>query len=301
VLVIIRGLALISQIVSRATAEFPSPLVITVGVPKGGDCKTWTALNLASRFGCWGYDVTVVDCNGTHDLLTDWRLIQHAGYWPRFEVVKHTVLDQDGDQAPMMDFSFLAAKQVVIFDTCQFLNLQMTKWAWRNCHLLVMPVTPNMQQMPNYEVGIQYTLNMPKPRAPLAVLPCKVNVLKNMVADQMLDEMLKMYANYASEGIIVPEFGTSYQIPESKVVQSMNSRWIYAENVFKGQLRSLSVEFLLRVDISLAWIRSILERFYGPLPAPRLRPITLDPHSRPRTMIELKEEMEGRRVILEPA
>ena len=59
----------------------------------------------------------------------------------------------------MMDFSFLATKQVVIFDTCQFLNLQMTKWAWRNCHLLVMPVTPNMQQMPNYEVGIQYTLN----------------------------------------------------------------------------------------------------------------------------------------------
>ena len=168
----------------------------------------------------------------------------------------------------MMDFSFLAAKQVVIFDTCQFLNLQMTKWAWRNCHLLVMPVTPNMQQMPNYEVGIQYTLNMPKPRAPLAVLPCKVNVLKNMIADQMLDEMLKMYANYASEGIIVPEFGTSYQIPESKVVQSMNSRWIYAENVFKGQVRSLSVEFLLRVDISLAWIRSIIERFYGPLPAP---------------------------------
>ena len=151
--------------------------MITVGVPKGGDCKTWTALNLASRFGCWGYDVTVVDCNGTHDLLTDWRLIQHAGYWPRFEVVKHTVLDKDGDQAPMMDFSFLAAKQVVIFDTCQFLNLQMTKWAWRNCHLLVMPVTPNMQQMRNYEVGIQYTLNMPKPRAPLAVLPCKGTAL----------------------------------------------------------------------------------------------------------------------------
>ena len=286
--------------VSRTTQAFPSPLVITVGVPKGGDCKTWTALNLASRFGCWGYDVTVVDCNGTHDLLTDWRLIQRAGYWPRFEVVKHTVLNKDGDQAPMMDFSFLAAKQVVIFDTCQFLNLQMTKWAWRNCHLLIMPVTPNMQQMPNYEVGIQYTLNMPKPRAPLAVLPCKVNVLKNMVADQMLDEMLKMYTNYANEGIIVPEFGTSYQIPESKVVQSMNSRWIYAENVFKGQVRTLSVEFLLRVDISLAWIRSIVERFYGPLPAPRLRPVTLDPHSRPRTMIELKEEMEGR-TVLEPA
>ena len=231
--------------------------------------------------------------------MTDWRLIQHAGYWPRFEVVKHTVLDQDGDQAPMMDFSFLGAKQVVIFDTCQFLNLQMTKWAWRNCHLLVMPVTPNMQQMPNYEVGIQYTLNMAKPRAPLAVLPCKVNVLKNMIADQMLDEMLKMYANYASEGIIVPEFGTSYQIPESKVVQSMNSRWIYAENVFKGQLRSLSVEFLLRVDISLAWIRSIIERFYGPLPVPRLRPITVDPHNRPRTMIDLKEELKGKSADLE--
>jgi hypothetical protein len=287
--------------VSRAISEFPSPLVITVGVPKGGDCKTWTALNLASRFGCWGYDVTVVDCNGTHDLLTDWRLIQHAGYWPRFNVVKHTVLDKDGDQAPMMDFSFLAAKQVVIFDTCQFLNLQMTKWAWRNCHLLVMPVTPNMQQMPNYEVGIQYTLNMPKPRAPLVVLPCKVNVLKNMIADQMLDEMLKMYGNYASEGIIVPEFGTAYQIPESKVVQSMNSRWIYAENVFKGQVRSLSVEFLLRVDISLAWIRSVIERFYGPLPPSTLRPIALDPHSRPRTMAELKEEMRGRNAVLEPA
>jgi hypothetical protein len=71
--------------------------------------------------------------------------------------------------------------------------------------------------------------------------------------------------------------------------------------VFKGQVRSLSVEFLLRVDISLAWIRSIIERFYGPLMAPRLRPVTLDPHSRARTMLELKEEMEARNAILEPA
>ena len=112
--------------------------------------------------------------------------------------------------------------------------------------------------------------------------------------------MARLANSSRREGIIVPEFGTSYQIPESKVVQSMNSRWIYAENVIKGQLRSLSVEFLLRVDISLAWIRSILERFYGPLPVPRLRPVTLDPHSRPRTMVELREEMQGR-TILEPA
>lgn len=274
--------------------EFPDPFVITVGVPKGGDCKTWCALNLASRLGCWGYDVTVVDCNGTHDLLTDWRIIQHAGYWPRFDVVKHTVLDPEGEQAPMMDFSFLAGKQIVIFDTCQFLNLRMTKWAWRNCNLLIMPVTPNMQQMPNYEVGIQYTLNLEKPRAPLAILPCKVNVLKNMVADQMLDEMLKRYGGYKEEGILVPDFATSYQIPESKVVQSMSSRWIFAENVFKGQTRSMSLEFLLRVDISLAWIRSIIERFYGPLPAPRLPPIPLDPHARPKTMEALRSELKAR-------
>ena len=81
----------------------------------------------------------------------------------------------------------------------------------------------------------------------------------------------------------------------------MNSRWIYAESVFKGQVRSLSVDFLLRVDISLAWIRSVIERFYGKLPAPRLQPVSVDPHSRPRTMLELKEEMKARKAVFEPA
>jgi hypothetical protein len=273
---------------------FPSPFVITIGVPKGGDCKTWTALNLASRLGCLGYDVAVIDCNGTHDLLTDWRLIQRGGYWPRFDVVTHTLFDEDGEQAAMMDFSFLERRQVVIFDTCQFLNLKMTKWAWHNCHLLVMPVTPNMQQLPNYTVGIKYVLNWPPPRAPLLLLPCKVNVLRNMISDQMLGEMLARYRTTAADGVIVPGFGPSSQIPNSAMVQAMTSRWVYAQSIFKGKLKVLPVDFMLRVGNSLDWIRGVVERIYGPMPAPVFAPVSLDPHNRELTLEALAKELKDR-------
>jgi hypothetical protein len=31
--------------------DYPKPFVITVGMSKGGACKTWTAFNLASFLG----------------------------------------------------------------------------------------------------------------------------------------------------------------------------------------------------------------------------------------------------------
>jgi hypothetical protein len=281
--------------VDTRNREFPYPLILSIGQAKGGDCKTWCALNIAAYFGCLGYDVTVVDCNSTHDLLTDYRSILADGYWPRFKVVTHSPLDTEGNQNPMMDFGFLAQRQIVVFDTAQYLNLQMTKWAWRNCHLLISPVTPNIQQLTNYEVGIQYYLSMPKPRAPLAILPCKVNVLRNSIADQKLDDNLNAFASYEEDGIFVPKYGTPYQIPLNTTAQSMSSRWIYSETTFKGKPRFMPVDFLLRVDISLTWIRSIIERFYGPLPQPRLNPIPLNPSDRSATIAALKAEFEARK------
>ena len=69
---------------------------------------------------------------------------------------------------------------------------------------------------------------------------------------------------------------------------------MYAQSVFKGKLKVLPVDFMLRVGNSLDWIRGVVERIYGPMPAPVFAPVSLDPHNRELTLEALAKELKDR-------
>jgi hypothetical protein len=158
---------------------FPRPFIITVGVPKGGDCKSWLALNFASRLGMWGHDVLVVDCNQQHDLVVDYMTLTNRGVYPRFDVLMHTPLSPEGLPAAPLDLKVAHHRDFIVFDTAQFVEFPTTRWAWANCHLMLVPVTPHTSQRHNYQTAIRLFHALPGQRPPIAAVPCKIDVLKN--------------------------------------------------------------------------------------------------------------------------
>ena len=252
---------------------FPTPFVITVGVPKGGDCKTWTAFNLASRLGFWGYDVVAIDSNPTHDLWKDHQTPAQQGLWPRFDVITHDPLDSHGNQSERLDVSTERGRDFIIYDTSQYVQLRTTRWAWTYCNLMIVPVCPYAAQIPNYMEALQLYLALPTPRAPILILPSRVRVLRNSIPQRRLEDLLSFLAE---QGCIVPPFKAQYQIPESETIACQDTRWIFSETLYEGKKRTLHPDLITRVDISMAWIKMEIERIYGAFPAPRLRPVSMN-------------------------
>jgi hypothetical protein len=252
---------------------FPTPFVITVGVPKGGDCKTWTAFNLASRLGFWGYDVVAIDSNPMHDLWKDHQTLGQQGLWPRFDVIAHDPLDSHGNQTEGLDVSTERGRDFIIYDTSQYVQLRTTRWAWTYCNLMIVPVCPYAAQIPNYMEALQLYLALPAPRAPILILPSRVRVLRNSIPQRRLEDLLSFLAD---QGCIVPPFKAQYQIPESETIACQDTRWIFSETLYEGKKRTLQPDLITRVDISLAWIKMEIERIYGAFPMPRLVPVSMN-------------------------
>ena len=248
-------------------SSFPRPCIITIGVPKGGDCKSWLALNLASRLGCWGHDVVVVDCNQQHDLYLDHAALMGKGIYPRFDVIVHTPLSPTGDQNAKLDLRDQGHRDFIIFDTSQFVEFRATAWAWTHCDLMLMPVTPNTTQRHNYDTALKLFFAMPGQRPPIAAVPCKADVLKNSTPQKMLEDMLLFLS---SQGCRVPPFASAYHIPANPMMAAQETRWIFSEVEFNERMKRLAPEFILKVDLTFSWLRTILEEHYGPLPPPRL-------------------------------
>ena len=268
---------------------FPSPFVITVGVPKGGDCKTWTAFNLSSRLGFWGYDVVAIDSNPMHDLWKDHQSLAQQGLWPRFEVVTHDPLDPHGNQTDQVNVSDHRHRDFIVYDTSQYVQLRTTRWAWTYCNLMILPVGPYAAQIPNYMEALQLYQALPGPRAPILVLPCRVRVLKNSVPQRRLEDLLSFLGE---QGCIVPPFSGQYQIPESESIASQDTRWIFSETIYEGKKRTLHPDLVTRVDISLAWIKSEIEKLYGAFPAPRIAPVSMN--HREEMLTQLAQEFAHR-------
>jgi hypothetical protein len=249
------------------SSRFPKPLIVCIGVPKGGDCKSWLAMNLASRLGFWGYDVLVVDSNPQHDLWSDHEFLMQKGIYPRFDVKVHDPLDSKGDQTSRLDLRDQQHRDFIIFDTSQYVQLRSTAWAWTHCDLMLMPVTPNTTQRRNYDTALQLFHAMPGKRPPFVAVPCKVDVLKNSTPQKQLEDML-LYLD--SNGCITPSFDSGNQIPQSQLMACQDTRWVFSETEFNDKPKILPREFLMKVDITLCWIRSLIEASYGHFPPPRL-------------------------------
>ena len=261
---------------SRNLSSFPQPFIITVGVPKGGANKTWTTLNVASQFGLWGYDVLAIDTNAQHDLFKDWHDITLDGLWPRFEVIWHQPFDKNDEQAPLLDLTPHAHRQFIFYDTGQYYQLKTTRWAWMNCHALILPVSPHMDQLGNFENGIETYLALPGKKGPIIVLPCQAKVLKNSKAQERFQDILPKFEKM---GCSVPKrvngafYGQRDMVPLSEMGGLFTNRWIFAEATFGGALKRHSNDFILRVQMNIAWIRGELESVYGWFPEPKLPPI----------------------------
>lgn len=255
---------------------FPSPFRITVGVSKGGTGKSWLALNLASWLGFQGYDVCAVDMNQKHDLARDhWELMNHQRLYPRFDALEHTPLVWGADrqrfvQAAPLDLAGQAHRQFVVFDTSQYVELDATARAWRECHLMLMPVTPTTADRWNFRDSLQAFRAFGNPRPPLLAVPCRVRVLKNSTPQRQFEDLL---AYLESEGCVVPNFPSDQQIPESELMMSQHTRWVLNEVRFGERPKALNSNFLLRVERTFQWIKDILEAHYGPLPKPLMPPL----------------------------
>ena len=84
---------------------------------------------------------------------------------------------------------------------------------------------------------------------------------------KQLEDML-VYLN--TKGCIVPSFDSSNQVPQSQLMACQDTRWVFSETEFNDKPTILGREFLLKVDITLCWIRSLIENTYGHFPPPSL-------------------------------
>src|ERR1700759_3460604 len=127
----------------------PQPFVITVGMTKGGTHKTWISFNLGSYLGLMGYSVLVVDTNPQPDLAADYDWLMGEGIYQRFEVRVHDPIGLDGMPTTRLDLSSERARDFIIYDTCQFLQLEAMRFTWANCHVRMAPVPPRGAKMPS--------------------------------------------------------------------------------------------------------------------------------------------------------
>src|SRR5208283_2000676 len=82
------------------------------------------------------------------------------------DVVLHDPLDADGNQTPLPDLSSQKDRQILIWDTSQYVQLRTSKWAWQNCHAMILTVSPQISQVRNYLQAIQLYQHMPGRRGP---------------------------------------------------------------------------------------------------------------------------------------
>ena len=278
--------------------SFEGPLVLTISVPKGGDNKTWVAFNFASILGLWGYDVAVVDSNAQHDLWSDVQFLATSReLTPRFDVVLHDPLDAEGNQTPLPDLAAQKNRQILIWDTSQYVQLRTSKWAWQHCHAMILTVSPQISQVRNYLQAIQLYNHMPGTRGPLIILPCRAKTLNNSSVQRDFQQVLHFLEN---QGCKVPKikgqyFGPDQLIPESELMALQHTRWIFDERDFGGSTKRLSDVFIRKTLLSMTWVRSELEGKFGFFPKPKFRPLSPDPSNRDQIISALRAEYEDRR------
>jgi hypothetical protein len=245
----------------------PQPFVITVGMTKGGTHKTWISFNLASYLGLMGYSVLVVDTNPQHDLAADYDWLMEAGIYPRFDVRVHDPIGVDGMPTTRLDLSSESGRDFIIYDTCQFLQLETMRFTWANCHVMLAPVTPNCAEIRNYQNALRLYWAMPGRRGPVIMLPTGVSPLKNATADLTLQQVLH---RLGKEGCEVPDFGVGNMIDDNPLMRAQLCRWMYAERTVDGQTKSPKDHFLMKVNLSFRWVKYVIEKNYGNFPEPRL-------------------------------
>ena len=252
---------------------FPKPCVITIGMTKGGSCKTWWALNLATTLGMNGYRVVVVDLNPQHDLTADFQILMEQGIYPRFDTFSHDITDENGNINPMPDISPYLAYDFIIYDTPQFLNYPVIRFAWQNCHLMLAPFTPDCADLKNYTAAVRQYRALPGERGPIACIPSRVSKMKNNLALEALNDCLSLMGDL---GCDVPAYPQSYMIDYNPSLALQNTRWVYNKMTFRGADRAVTQKFLDNVHLNLGWIQMVLQKYYGPLPPAPLPSIPRD-------------------------
>ena len=271
----------------------PQPFVITVGMTKGGTHKTWISLNLASYLGLMGYSVLVVDTNPQHDLAADYDWLIGQGIYPRFDVRVHDPIRVDGMPNMPLDVSSETGRDFIIYDTCQFLQLESMRFIWANCHVMLAPVTPNCAEIRNYQNALRLYWAIPGKRGPVIMLPTGVSPLKNATADLTLLQVLQ---RLAKEGCEVPDFTIGNMIDDNPLMRAQLCRWIYSERIVDGQQKSTKDQFILKVKLSFRWVKYIIEKTYGDFPEPHLPVIFPDSQrvitaeDRKKMLVRLKAE-----------
>src|SRR5208282_3257058 len=249
------------------SSTIPQPLVITVGMTKGGTHKTWISFNLGSYLGLMGYSVLVVDTNPQHDLAADYDWLLEEGIYPRFDVRVHDPIGPDGMPTKRLDLSAESGRDFIIYDTCQFLQLETTRFTWANCHVMLAPVTPNCAEIRNYQNALRLYWALPGRRGPVIMLPTGVSPLKNATADLTLQQVLR---RLGKEGCEVPDFGVGNMIDDNPLMRAQLCRWMYSERTVDGQKKSPKDHFLMKVNLSFRWVKYVIEKNYGNFPEPHL-------------------------------
>jgi CobQ/CobB/MinD/ParA family nucleotide binding protein len=234
---------------------------------KGGTHKTWISFNLASYLGLMGHSVLVVDTNPQHDLAADYDWLMEEGIYPRFDVRVHDPIGVDGMPTAPLDLSSESSRDFIIYDTCQFLQLETMRFTWANCHVMLAPVTPNCAEIRNYQNALRLYWALPGRRGPVIMLPTGVSPLKNATADITLQQVLR---RLGKEGCEVPDFGIGNMIDDNPLMRAQLCRWMYAERAVDGQTKSPKDHFLLKVNLSFRWVKYVIEKNYGNFPEPRL-------------------------------
>jgi hypothetical protein len=245
--------------------SFPQPFVITVGMVKGGSCKTWWALNLSSSLGLAGYRVLAVDLNPQHDLAADHAVISSQRVYPRFEVESVNIFGRGNGQTLKPNFGGYKGFDFVVVDTPQFLFPQV-KAAWENCHLMLMPLSPDGADYKNYANAVAEYRAL-KARAPVICMPSKISRLKNDLGVEALNDCLDLMRK---QGCETPSYPPAFLVDYNRALAVQGTRWVLDKRLFRGVERVATKKFLDVFNLNLGWLLMTIQKHYGPLPAPPL-------------------------------
>jgi hypothetical protein len=237
-----------------------------VGGEKGGVCKTTTALNIAAELGSRGYRVCVIDQNNKPDLTGD--MIDLAN--KEIEVNFHLIRDENPFLPGRTLDHIQGEYDFLVCDTFQKLDDFGTEAAWRAAHLMVFPFIPKTNIQRNFRNSLNHYLEKLEAKSPCCILPCLTKPIRSRDGEGRPLQPVVMKTFY--------EFIQTFKSLPAVEVQDRVDIWMDDnENFSEIGTRYIhdfgnvvvTEKFLNKLSENMKWVVSVIEDYWGPLPAPQ--------------------------------
>jgi hypothetical protein len=257
--------------------KFPHPLTICIGGLKGGITKTWHGANLGTMLGAMKYHVLALDLNPQKDLLKTVCKMMRVGEDAMFHVHQNPHALETSDHG--IDFN---QYDFIVYDTSNFFDYPSTPQAYKNAHILLVPLTQDEDHVPNYLETIKLFRSV-NAQAPIIGMPAKTNPLANGKDHQRYLTFLRNL-HERHQLIIPPTASTNDESVPVDAETGDKIRMMYFNSSIRGRsIRSLAAtenekkikdKFIKYAIWHFEWVIEQIVNRYGPLPDAKLESLS---------------------------